>query len=247
MVLLVDTAILGEGNVKAIVVPAAGKNHEDPGSDRDHAEIEDTEPDEGPGDANAIAAVAKAPGDGIEQPEEVDPARQHRVVAGNTQALGANGAVTEGVDGESEPGHGAENEEAPLVVGGGKGADEVGDDPNPGSNNLVGDGGPRDAAEQTQCDDDDGELNYPEDIFGPEDLAGTVLDIVCLWDDSPCEIGGLGEVDDGADGESSDEEVVEDAFTATRNPDESKHGKLKDRLAYVSHVHRRSFLRISYP
>jgi len=50
------------------------------------------------------------------------------VVARHTQALG-RGAGRYGVEGQQQPRDGAEGVEAPLVVAGREGRDEVGDDP----------------------------------------------------------------------------------------------------------------------
>lgn len=223
----VDTTVLGEGKTKAVIIPAAGQEEEGEGSDRDEHEIEDTEPDEARGDTNVVAAVGKGPGDGVEEPEEVDPAGEGGVVLGSLETARAETPVAEGVESESQPGHGAEDEEAPLVVGAGVGADEVADDPDPGEDDLVEDGGPGDAAQQAQGDDDDGEEDDPADILGPEDLPeDAVLVMVCLRDDRPAEIRGMGEVDDGADQESRDEEVVEDLLAGFRYPDESEECEL---------------------
>lgn len=225
--LLVDTAVLREGNVEAVVIPAAGEDQEGPRGDGDEQEVENTVEDERRRDANVVAAVRDTPGNGVQEPEEVDPAGKERVVAGDAQALGADGAVAEGVHGEEDPGGSAECVEAPLVVGGGESADEVGDDPDPGQEDLVDDGGPGDAAQQAEGDDQDGELDDPEDILRPENLPVAVVDVVCCGDDLPPKVGSLCEVDDGASSESNDEEVVEDAFTTTGKPDEAGNDKLR--------------------
>lgn len=223
----VHTTVLGEGKAETVVVPAAREDEEHEGGDDDEKDIEDTVPDEALGDANVVGTISASPSDGIEEPKQVDPASQGRVVLGGLEATSVLAAVHKGVHGESKVGHGAEDEETPLVVGTSVGADEVADDPDPGEEDLVEDGGPGDTAQQAKGNDDDREEDNPADILGPEDLPNeTPSDIVCLRNTRPTEISSLGEVDDTANQESRDEQVVENLLAGLCGPDESEEYQL---------------------
>ncbi len=127
----------------------------------------------------------------------------------DADAAGAGGALSQGASGQQDPGDGAKGIEAPLVVGGGEGRHEVGDDPSPRQEDVEDDGGPRDARQQAQRQDDGGERHDPVDVLAVEDLAGgTVVGDVGLADDQEAEIRGLGEVGDGADQEGDGVQVV---------------------------------------
>lgn len=230
--LSVDTAVLGESEAETVVVPAAREEKEREAGDDDEQDIEDTVPDEALGDTDQVAAISTSPSDGVEEPEQVDPAGEGRVVLRGVKTASVLGAIGKGVHGESKVGHCAESEETPLVVGAGVGADEVADDPDPREEDLVEDGGPRDTAQQAEGDDNNGEEDDPADILGPEDLANETLgDMVCLRHRRPAEISSLSEIDDTANQESRDEQVVEDLLASLCCPDESE----KHQLVAVSH------------
>lgn len=76
-----DPAVLREGDVHPVVVPAAGQGQEGDGQDGDQEQVEDAEVDEAPRHADDVAAVRDAEGDGVVKPEEVRPGRQEGVVA----------------------------------------------------------------------------------------------------------------------------------------------------------------------
>jgi hypothetical protein len=207
----VDAAVLGEGDVKPAVVPLAGEGQEDKAEERNQEHVQDAEEDEVGSDGDLVTTIRETPGDRVEQPEQIDPAAEEGVIADEADALGANGALVSGVDCQDDPGDGAESEESPLVVGGGVGTDKVADDPGPGEEDIVGDGGPRDARQQAHGQDDAGEGNDPVDVLGEEDLAAvTVVKLVGGGDDRPAKIRGHGEVADGADEQGNGKDVVED-------------------------------------
>lgn len=211
-----DPAVLSEGDVETTIVPTAGEEDDSKGEADDQEEIEDTEPDEGRGDTDDIAAVRKTPGDGIDEPEEVGVAREHGVVPADADAGGAPHAVLESRQSQEYVGEDAKGKEAPLVVGAGVGGDEIRDDPDPREEYVEEDGGPGDAGENTEGDDNGWEGDNPEDILGPEDLSvDAVGSAVCLGDEVPAEIRGHGEVADEADEGGDDEEVVEEALTGS--------------------------------
>lgn len=84
----VDTAVLGKVQVEGAVVPLAGEEQEGEGESGDHEEVEDAEEDEALCHADLVAAVGHTEGDGVQQPEEVEPAREHEVVPVQVQATG---------------------------------------------------------------------------------------------------------------------------------------------------------------
>lgn len=126
---MVDAAVAGEGDVQLAVVPLAGEDDEDEGQDGHQQHVQDAEEDVAGRDADAVAAVRQTPGDGVQEPQEVDPARQEGVVSGNLDAPSRDCAAEESADGEKDPGSRAEGEETPLVLGGREGGDEVRDNP----------------------------------------------------------------------------------------------------------------------
>jgi len=202
-----DAAVLSESNVESIVVPAAGEGNEGKRSDGDSEKVKNAEEDEAGSDADDVAAVADAPGDRVQEPEEVNPAGEHGVVAADADAAGGAHAAVQGRVGEDEVGNEAEGKEAPLVVAAGVGGDEVADDPDPGEGDVEGDGGPGDAGEDAHGDDESRERDNPEDILGPEDLAEEtiVADVVGLLDEIPGEVRGHGIVGDQANQVGDDE------------------------------------------
>jgi len=211
-----DAAVLSEGNVETAIVPAAGEEDDGKGEADNQKEVEDAEPDHGTGDADDVAAVRETPGDGIDEPEKVGVAREHGVVPADADAGGAPHAVLESRKSQEYVGEDAKGKEAPLVVGAGVGRDEVGDDPDPREEHVEEDGGPGDAGENTEGDDNGREGDDPEDILWPEDLTvDAVGSAVCLGDEIPAEIRGHGEVADEADKGGDDEEVVEEALTGS--------------------------------
>jgi len=211
-----DTAILSEGNVETAIIPAAGEEDDSKGEADNQEQVENTKPDEGRGDTDNVAAIRQTPGNGINEPEEVGVAREHGVVPADADAGSAPHAVLEGRKSQEHVGENTKGEEAPLVVAAGVGGDEVGDDPDPGEEDVEEDGGPGDAGENTEGDDDGREGDNPEDILWPEDLTvDTVGSAVCLGDEIPAEIRGHAEVGDEADEGSDDEEVVEEALTGS--------------------------------
>jgi hypothetical protein len=211
---LSNAAVLGEVKVELAVVPLGGQADGGEGQEGNHKNIEDAEEDEARGDGDLVAAVRQAEGNGVQEPEEVQPAGQGQVVPGNADAGGANTALGKGAQGEEKVGGGAEGVEAPLVVGGGVGGDEVRHDPGPGEEDIEDNGGPGDAAEEAERDDDSGEGDDPVDVLGEEYLAGEALvEAVGLVDHGPAKVGRLGEVGDGADQEGDGEEIMEDLLT----------------------------------
>ncbi len=223
-----DAAVLGEGDVELAVVPVAREDEEGVGQNGHGEHVEDAEEDEAAGDGDLVAAVAETEGDGVQQPEQVLPAGEQQVVALDADAAGAGGALSQGASGQQDPGDGAKGIEAPLVVGGGEGRHEVGDDPSPRQEDVEDDGGPRDARQQAQRQDDGGERHDPVDVLAVEDLAGgTVVGDVGLADDQEAEIRGLGEVGDGADQEGDGVQVVEDLLAGAGDEGEAEEDNLR--------------------
>lgn len=229
-----DAAVLGEGDVQAVVVPPAGEDEEGDGQDGHEEDVEDAEVDEAGGDADDVAGVGDAEGDGVVEPEEVGPGGQGEVVGAggaDVEAAEAAAALEEGAEGQEGPGEGAEGVEAPLVGGGGVGREEVGQDPGPGQGDVVADGSPRDAGDEAEGDGHDGERHDPVDKLGEEDLAVTVLGLVDLGDHIPCEVRGEGVVGDGTGEESDGEEVVEDLLARAGDEGQAKEDELPWRVS----------------
>lgn len=113
-----DTAVLGEVQLHAVVVPLASEKQEGEGGAGHEQEVKGAEEDEALGDADDVAAVRNGEGDRVQEPEEVDPADEHGVVAADLDAVGGGAADPHGLEGEEEVGDGAEGVEAPLIAGG---------------------------------------------------------------------------------------------------------------------------------
>lgn len=223
-----DTAVLGEGDVEAVVVPAAAEEDKGVAESGDEDNIEDTEEDHALGNTNNVAAVRDTPGNGVEEPEEVGPAREHHVVLVDTNAVGRATGAEHGLEGEEHVGKSSESKEAPLVVGRNIGGDEIADDPDPGEEDVEDDGGPRDAGENAESEDGGRERDNPEDILGPEDLAGRTMrtDLVPLADNIPGEVSRHGKVGKGSHEVGDNPDVVPEAFTAAGLELESKKDEL---------------------
>lgn len=166
-----NAAVLSKVEVQGVVVPLPGQHEEEHGAEGDHENVQDAEEDEVRGDANLVAALRDTKGDGVEQPQEVEVAGENEVVARSTDALGADDALGEGRGGHGEIGDGAEDEETPLVDGRRIGGNEVADDPDPGEEDLPGDGGPGRVGYKSEEYVDDGERDDPVDVLVEEDLA----------------------------------------------------------------------------
>ena len=227
-----DTAVLSEGNVEAVVVPAAAKEDKGVAESSDEDDIENTEEDHALGNTNDVAAVRDTPGNGVEEPEKVGPAREHHVVAVDTDTVGRAAGAEHGLESEEHVGKSSESKEAPLVVGRNIGGHEIADDPDPGEEDVEDDGGPRDAGEDAQSEDGGRERDDPEDILGPEDLAGRTMatDLVPLADKIPSEVSRHGKVGEGSHEVGDNPDVVPDTFTAAGLELESKKDELLARL-----------------
>lgn len=219
-----DTAVLSEGNVEAVVVPAAAEEDKGVAESGDEDNIENTEEDHALGDTNDIAAVRDTPGNGIEEPEKVGPAREHHVVAVDTNTVGRPTGTEHGLEGKEHVGEGSKGEEAPLVVGRNIGGDEIANDPDPGEEDVEDDSGPRNAREDAKGEDSGGERDNPKDVLGPEDLAGRTMatDLVPLGDHIPGEVSRHSKVGEGSHEVGDDPDVVPEAFTAAGLELESK-------------------------
>lgn len=227
-IIATDSAVLGEVQVETAIVPPAGQGDGCEGNDGDEEEIEDTEINKHGRHANDVSTVADAEGDNVIEPEEVGPAGQKQIIPSDAGAGGARPAVSEGTDGQDKPGEGAKSEEAPLVVAGRERRDEIGDDPDPGQDDIVHDAGPGCGREQTQGDDDDWEGDHPENVLGPEDLSGEPVAPLGLLDQTPGQVGSLGVVDDGTSQKGNGEEVMEDALAMAGPDGEDEEGQEGD-------------------
>lgn len=219
-----DTAVLSEGNVEAVVVPAAAEEDKGVAESGDEENIKNAEEDHALGDTNDIAAVRDTPGNGIEEPEKVGPAREHHVVAVDTNTVGRASGAEHGLEGKEDVGKGSKGEEAPLVVGRNIGGNEIANDPDPGEEDVEDDGGPRDAGEDSEGEDGGGEGDNPKNVLGPEDLAGRTMatDLVPLGHNIPGEVSRHSEVGEGSHEVGDNPDVVPEAFTAAGLELESK-------------------------
>lgn len=219
-----DTAVLSEGNVEAVVVPAAAEEDKGVAESCDENNIENTEEDHALGDTDDVTTVRDTPGNGVQEPEKVGPAREHHVVAVDTNAVGRAASTEHGLKGEEHVGEGSKGEEAPLVVGRNIGSNEIANDPDPGEEDVEDNGGPRDAGEDAESEDSSGERDNPKNILGPEDLAGRTMatDLVRLGDNIPGEVSRHSKVGDGSHEVGDNPDVVPEAFTAAGLELESK-------------------------
>lgn len=223
-----DTTVLSEGNVEAVVVPAAAEEDKGIAESGDKDDVEDAKEDHALGDTNDVAAVRDTPGNGVEEPEKIGPAREHHVVAVDTDAVGRAAGAEQGLESEEHVGKSSESKEAPLVVGRNIGGDEIANDPNPREEDVEDDGGPRDAGEDAEGENGSRERDNPEDILGPEDLAGRTVgtDLVPLADHIPGEVSRHGKVCEGSHEVGNDPDVMPEAFTAAGLELESKKDEL---------------------
>lgn len=195
-----NAAVLREVEVQGVVVPLPGQQQEDNSAAGNHENVQNTKKDEVRRDANGVAALGDTKRDRVQKPEEVEVPGEDPVVSLGTHALRPDAALGKSRRRHDEVSDGAEDEEAPLVDGRGVGRDEVADDPDPGEEDVPDDGGPGRVGDEAQEDVDDGEGHDPVDILVEEDLPrstrarGRALD-----HDGPAEVGGVGEVCDGAD------------------------------------------------
>lgn len=105
-------------------------------------------------------------------------------------------------------------EEVLFVVGWSVGGGEIVELLDLGEEDVKEDGGLGDIGEDIKSDNDGGEGDNLEDIFGLKDLMGEIvlINLVCLCDYILVEIVGLGIVGDEIDKGGDDEEVVEEVF-----------------------------------
>lgn len=116
--------------IQVVVIPLPAQEQERKRHDGQHEYIQNAVEDEALGDADDVASVGDGPRDGVQHPEEIEPAGEEGVVAvGRVEARGRGAAAPERLRGEEEPEGGAEGVEAPFVAGGRVGTDEIGDDP----------------------------------------------------------------------------------------------------------------------
>ena len=211
-----DTAVLSEGNVEAVIVPAAAEEDKGIAESGDEENVENAEEDHALGNTNNVAADRDTPGNGVEEPEKVGPAREHHVVAADANTVGRKAGAEQGLKGEEHVGKGGKGREAPLVVGRNIGGDKIANDPDPGEEDVEDNGGPRDAGEDAQGEDGGGERDNPKDILGPEDLtSGTMgTDLVPLGDHIPGEISRHSKVGEGSHEVGDNPDIVPEAFTA---------------------------------
>jgi hypothetical protein len=213
--LLRDAAVLGEGHIELSIIPA-GREDKQPGEPGEDGQqhVEDAEPDEAGRHAEVVAAVRQAPGQRVQHPQERHPRAEHEVVALDADAVRALETLAHDADEQEEKSQRAEAEEAPLVLGGGRGRDGVADHPDGGEGGVEDDGRPRHAADHAEGQDGVAELDDPEEVLGPEDLAGETgaVELVRLGDGVEEEVRGLGEVGDGADQGGDGKEIVEELF-----------------------------------
>lgn len=212
---LSDTAVLGEVEVQGTVVPLGGEEEDEDGEEWDGQEIEDTEEDEALSLANLVAAIRDTVGDGVEKPEEDEPTGDEEVVAADGEAASADSADVEEGAPEEKFSEETEGEESPFVGGLDVDTREPGSNPDPQQSNVVDDGGPGDAREETNGDDDWDPADEPVDVTSEEDLSGAwvVAERVDLSDGDASDIRSLSVVCDGADEKGDDVEVVEDLLT----------------------------------
>lgn len=78
--LMVHTAILREVHVEHAVIPLPGQRQRRERQANNEEDVQNTEEDQALGDADDVAAVGNAKGNGVEQPEQVGIAREHEVV-----------------------------------------------------------------------------------------------------------------------------------------------------------------------
>lgn len=162
-----------------------------------------------------MATVADTKGDGVDEPQEVDPSGQDEVVSADTSALCLLVAFVEGAHGEDEVRHSAERKETPLVGGQGQGGNEVWEDPEPSNGHVASDGGPRDTAGQAKTEGERRKGDEPVGVSGKEEGGGR----------------GLAVVADGTNENSDGEEVVEDSLAFGDDEAEGQDGQLKGLLA----------------
>lgn len=228
-----NPTVLREMKIHTAIVPPACEDEESNGRAAEQQQVQNTEKDHALGHADDVAAVGDGEGDGVEQPEEIDKAGEHGVVAADLDVVGAvavvvgrggvagglaegGAACPEGLESKEEVGGGAEGVETPFVASSRVGGAEVRDDPDPSKEDVEQDGRPAHTADESQGNDDNGEGNDPEDVLGEEDLVRQGgAPVERCWDDRVGETRGHGKVGDGADEEGDGEEVVEDLLAVS--------------------------------
>lgn len=123
--LMPDAAVLGEMEVKAAVVPAAGENESRYGHDGDEKYIKNTKIDKHLRDANLVPAIAYSKRNDVVKPQKVRPPRKHGEIPANAGPHRSLAAIGEGAKSQDQPCEGAYGKEAPLVPGRGEGRDKV--------------------------------------------------------------------------------------------------------------------------
>jgi len=161
-----------------------------------------------------VAGFGEAPGDWVKEKKEELIGGEHG--EGSADVLpksdGKATADNEDLPDEEEVREDAESEEAPLIVGGDEGANEMVDGKGPDKQDSEEDASPTYTSEELKSPDDQREIKRISDPARVEDLAGKAgVAVVAGGDDGGAEVGGQDEVVDGRDEEDSDREVVEDA------------------------------------
>jgi hypothetical protein len=85
-----NTAVLGEVEIQSAIVPPGGQDQDDEREDRNGQEIQDTEEDEARGDLDLVSSVIHTVRDGVEQPDEDEPAGNEEVMVVDPGARGGD-------------------------------------------------------------------------------------------------------------------------------------------------------------
>lgn len=213
-----DTAVLGEVEVHAAIVPSAGKDEEGNRRTADKQKVENAKEDEALCGANDIGALGNGKSNWVQEPENVDVARKDAVVSANLDARRRVAATPKGLVSQNQIRKGAKGIEAPFVTRSRVGRAEVGNDPDPGQEDIEDNRRPANSTDQAKGNDDNGKGNDPEDVLGKEDLVRRrIASVEVRRNDRVCEARGHGKVADGAGEESNDEEIVKDPFVIARS------------------------------
>lgn len=171
--------------------------------------------------ADDVTALAQAPSDGVQEPQEDSPSTADRERLSNigAESIGMSSGLEDDSPCDEQERSASEDEVSPLVVGLDKSANKTSHNHDLIHENGVRDRGPRKTRGKQQIKQQQRRSNEPVDVAHVEDLtlnpgdevAGTLKFDV---DRCPAEVGGHAEVGDGGDQRDSGSNIMEETLSA---------------------------------
>lgn len=126
--LTAGTAIT-ESDAQVAVIPFAGKEQDEKGQTGNHQDVENTEEDGSSSNTDLVSSIGQTPGNGVQEPQHIEPNRENNVVLVNTKELSSLATLVDGAHCKNKPAKGTEGKESPLVARRHEGTDKVANRP----------------------------------------------------------------------------------------------------------------------